>query len=46
MAVGYFWEVDKLIPNFTWKNKHARKARKILKKRKGGDNKAYQINIT
>lgn len=43
MATGYFWEPDKLIPNFTWKNKHARIARKILKKRKGGGNKAYQI---
>lgn len=43
MATGYFWEPDKLIPNFTWKNKYARIARKILKKRKGGGNKAYQI---
>ena len=43
MATGYFGEPDKLIPNFTWKNKHARIARKILKKRKGKGDKAYQI---
>lgn len=42
MAKGYFLEPDKLILNFPWKNKHAI-ARKILKKRKGGGNKAYQI---
>lgn len=43
MATGHFWEPDKLILNFTWKNKHARTARKILKMRKGGGNKAYQV---
>ena len=43
MATGYFGEPDKLIPNFTWKNKYARIARKILKKRKGKGDKAYQI---
>lgn len=41
MATGYFG--DKLISDFTWKNEHARIVRKILKKRKGGGNKGYQI---
>jgi len=30
----YFLELDKMIPNFIWKNKHVRPAREILRKNK------------
>lgn len=36
IPTNYFMEADKLILNFTWKNKHARRVRKqpgTLKKR-------------
>lgn len=29
-----YFELDKMIPNFIWKNKHVRPAREILRKNK------------
>ena len=29
-----FWKLDKTIPNFIWKNKHARLAKEILRENK------------
>ena len=33
LPIFFFLELDELIIKFIWKNKHARRARKILKKK-------------